>query len=217
MTLHREISKEATVGVGLVTTPKGLSAIEHPGCAAAIWQRKPLDRFRAWINSLPLESLPRARMIMRPDVVRDAMINLVETSGVPECRERTMLVEDIAALAHIFASVMRVSYLRFRLDTISTNANGKFRIDAVTARLICTYRGSGTQYGISTDGDEPRTVRNVPTGSPIILRGTLWPATPRSGLLHRSPPIETTEETQLVLVLDPISDLDDSSGHQFIH
>jgi hypothetical protein len=115
-------------------------------------------------------------------------------------------VDDIAALAEIFAGLMRARWLRLRLDVVTTNACRRFHIDAVTARLVCTLRGTGTQYGISTDGAEPRRVFTVPTGSPIVLRGTLWPEGPRSGLLHRSPPIEGTGETRALLVLDPVDD-----------
>ncbi|MEO1549526.1 MAG: DUF1826 domain-containing protein, partial [Pseudomonadota bacterium] len=64
----------------------------------------------------------------------------------------------------------------------------------------------GTQYGISVDGTEPARVFTVQTGAPILLRGTEWPEEPKSGLLHRSPPIEGSGETRLVLVLDPIFD-----------
>jgi len=101
---------------------------------------------------------------------------------------------------------MSAPYLRLRLDVVRTNACRKFHIDAVTARLICTYRGTGTQYGISTDGADPKRVFTVPTGAPIILRGTLWPADLPSGLLHRSPPIVDTGETRLLLVIDPVFD-----------
>lgn len=97
-------------------------------------------------------------------------------------------------------------YVRLRLSRVTANACSKFHIDAITARLVCTYRGTGTQYGISHDGGGPKRMFTVPTGSPILLRGTLWPESPRSGLLHRSPPIEGSGETRLVLVLDPIFD-----------
>jgi hypothetical protein len=76
----------------------------------------------------------------------------------------------------------------------------------VTARLVCTFRGAGTQYGISADGAEPGRIFTVPTGAPIVLRGARWPERPRSGLLHRSHPIEGTDQTRLVLVLDPVDD-----------
>ncbi|ESQ13779.1 MAG: hypothetical protein N838_33160, partial [Thiohalocapsa sp. PB-PSB1] len=49
----------------------------------------------------------------------------------------------------------------------------------------------------------------VPTGAPILLRGTLWPEQPKSGLLHRSPPIEGSGETRLLLVLDPMDGPED--------
>ena len=101
---------------------------------------------------------------------------------------------------------MRARFLRLRLDVIAHDACRKFHIDAITARLICTYRGTGTQYGISTDGFEPTRIFTTPTGSPLILRGTLWPTNPPAGLLHRSPPIEGSGETRLLLVLDPVDD-----------
>ena len=217
MTLHQDISMDPALGVGVSATPKGLSSIHNPGCAAVIWRRQPLLSFQNWIDSLKPEDLPRARIILRSEMVRDAMTDLVDATGLPECDARVMLVDDVAALASIFASVMQSSYLRLRLDVISTNACRKFHVDTLTARLICTYRGSGTQYGIAAQGGEPRDIWNVPTGSPMILRGTLWPASSKPGLLHKSPPIEGTGETRLVLVLDPIADLEDESHEQFLH
>jgi len=206
MTLVREIVKEAAIGVAVADTPEGLSALHRPGCAAAIWRRQPLPKFQSWIDGLDPDVLPRARVILRPEAVRDAASAVCNAFGTPVGPERDRLVDDIAALADIFAGLMRASWLRLRLDAVTTNACRRFHIDAVKARLVCTYRGTGTQYGISTDGAEPRRVFTVPTGAPILLRGTLWPERPRSGLLHRSPPIEGTGETRLVLVLDPFDD-----------
>ena len=82
-------------------------------------------------------------------------------------------------------------------------------VDAVTSRLICTYRGTGTQYGIASDGEDPQRVFTAPTCMPIVLRGTLWPEDPPSGLRHRSPPIAGTGETRLLLVLDPVEAMPD--------
>jgi hypothetical protein len=87
---------------------------------------------------------------------------------------------------------------------VTTNACRKFHVDAMAARLICTYRGTGTQYGQSRNGDDPKRVFTVPTGSAVLLRGSLWPSNRDCGLVHRSPPIEGTGETRLVLVLDPV-------------
>lgn len=58
-------------------------------------------------------------------------------------------------------------------------------------------------------GPPPNNIVTVPTGAPVLLRGSLWPPKPETGLLHRSPPIEETGEKRLVLVLDPIFDLEE--------
>lgn len=135
----------------------------------------------------------------------------------PDCSERDLLIEDTAALAAIFASVMDSTYLRLRFDVVNTNACRKFHVDAVTARLVCTYRGTGTQYGISENGEDPDQIMTAPTGSPIILRGSRWPETPLSGLLHRSPPIAGTGATRLLLVLDSIEDPAEEAENAYIH
>jgi len=217
MSLALEDVRHAADSVGVAEAPEGLSAIHHPGCAAAIWWRNPLPSFQSWIDALEPEHLPEARMILRPEDVRDAAFQICEACRIPECEERGMLIDDAAALADLLAGVMSVSYVRLRFDVVTTDACRKFHIDTVTARLVCTYRGTGTQYGISTDGTDPERIFTVPTGVPILLRGTLWPEHPTSGLLHRSPPIAGAGETRLVLVLDPISDPDNEADQEFTY
>ncbi|MEO9873756.1 MAG: DUF1826 domain-containing protein [Anderseniella sp.] len=214
--LVRETVKDAAVGVGVADTPEGLSAIHRAGCAAAIWRRQLLPDFQSWANRLDPAHLPQGRVILPRQAVLDTVRQLCEISETPDDPQRDLLIEDIAALSQMFADLMKAQYLRLRLDVVTSNACRKFHIDAVTARLVCTYRGTGTQYGISTDGAEPQRVFSVPTGVPILLRGTLWPEDPKSGLLHRSPPIEGTGETRLVLVLDPVSDMADENHEDVI-
>ncbi|MBT9386615.1 DUF1826 domain-containing protein [Pseudooceanicola sp. CBS1P-1] len=203
--------------IAVGSSPEALAAIHRPGAAAALWERSPLSRFQHWIDSLPPEQLPRARVILRPKAVCDALIEITRFCGTPEGPENNMLIEDASALALIFSDVMNCPYLQLRLDVVQTNACRKFHVDAVTARLICTYRGTGTQYGISGDGSDPTKVMTVPTGSPVILRGTRWPEAPLSGLLHRSPPIAGTGETRLLLVLDPVEDPAQASEVAYLH
>lgn len=201
--------KNAAVGVGIADTPEGLAQIGTPGCAATIWRRQIGSGFQTWIDALDPTHLPKGRLVLRPKAVLEAFGHLCDIAGMEEAPERSWLGNDIAKLANRFAKIMRAPYLQLRVDTISTNACRKFHIDAIHARLICTYRGTGTQYGISRDGRDPKRVFTLATGVPMIMRGTLWPQNPPSGLLHRSPPIEGTGETRLVLVLDPILDPDE--------
>lgn len=210
MTFAREVIRDAAIGVAVAGKPEDLAVIRKPGCAAAIWRRQPQHSFHSWLDRLAPDHLPNGRIVLRKEAVSNAVTQLCDLAQTPQCPERGQLVDDIAAMAKIFADVIPSRYLSLRLQAVRTNACRKFHIDAITARLICTYRGTGTQYGISTDGNDPKRVFTVPTGSPVLLRGTLWPEEPRSGLLHRSPPIEGTDETRLVLVLDPVFDLEDA-------
>jgi hypothetical protein len=209
MTMMQDVLQSGAIGVGVAHVPENLNILAKPGCAAAIWQRQPLPSFQTWIDGVAPENLPSTRLILKPQRVLSVLSGLCDTSLMPEGPHRQRLIEDIAALSHLFCDLMDAPYVRLRLSRVTANACCKFHIDAMTARLVCTYRGTGTQFGISHDGGEPKRIFTVPTGTPILLRGTLWPEEPRSGLLHRSPPIEGSGETRLVLVLDPIFDLED--------
>lgn len=211
--IHPLFARET--GIICVATPDELSTIREPHCAAAIWQRQPLEKFQTWLDGLASDQLPCIRTVLRPEGVSDSLAALTKTSGTPAGPARDMLVADIAELAAIFAQVMNTPYLRLRLDVVTTNACRKFHIDAVTARLICTYRGTGTQCGNSPNGSVPNQIFTVPTGAPMIIRGTRWLEQPSADLLHRSPPIEGSGETRLVLVLDPVADLDRDDEYGF--
>ncbi|MEM1233220.1 MAG: DUF1826 domain-containing protein [Pseudomonadota bacterium] len=217
MTLHQSIKREIVKGVAVGTAPRSLEAIKHPHCAAAIWEREPLAAFQNWIDGLSEYELPKARIILRPGDVQRAMTDLFDSYALAACDARTMLIDDVAALAHIFSHLVDAPFLRLRLDVITTNACRKFHTDLLTARLICTYRGTGTQYGVSDLGAEPDHVLTTSTGSAIVLRGHLWPAATAPDILHRSPPIEGTGEARLVLILDPVTDREDAMKEELLH
>ena len=187
-----------------------LKTVLEPQCPAALWNRTMPEAVLDWLDHLDPDLLPSGRVILQPLAVGDVIDQLCDISGLPEGPERSWLRADVMFLSDYFASLTKTRYLRLRLDVVQHNACRKFHVDAITARLICTYRGTGTQYGCGVAGGDPDEVFTVPTGAPIVLRGTLWPEEPATGLLHRSPPIEGTGETRLMLVLDPIDDPDEA-------
>ena len=209
MNFVRKTVQNAAIGVGVAEDPAALSVFLQPGCAAAVWRRQTPPSVQSWLDSLSPDVLPRGRVILKPKAVADQVQRLCDAAGLPSGPERDWFQADVTSLADMFSTLLSASDMRLRLDVVATNACRKFHIDAITARLVCTYRGTGTQYGISTDGVDPKRVFTVQTGSPILLRGSMWPTKPASGLLHRSPPIEGTGEKRLVLVLDPIFDPED--------
>ncbi|WP_421854880.1 DUF1826 domain-containing protein [Oricola sp.] len=200
------LAPETGACLHLADSPAEFDAIHREDVAAVIWQRRPLESFQRWIDDLDPALLPTTRLILRPGDVPDTLKLVCDLAGTPDCADRRRLIEDAAALSKMFAQVMHTEFLRLRLDVISTDACRKFHVDAVTARLVCAYRGKGTQYGVSYNGSHPDLVNTVPTGMPMIMRGARWHASGALDFVHRSPPIEGTGATRLLLVLDPVDD-----------
>lgn len=191
-------------GVTVVRSLDALHRISETDCPGVICHRPSLPGVQTWIDALSSKHLPSMRAILEPQAARGAVGAACDAAAMPQCPERRVLIDDIVTLVETFATIMKAPFLRLRLDRVTTNACRKFHVDALSARLICTYRGTATQFGVSNDRTDLTRVFTAPTGAPIVLRGSFWPEQPAVGLRHRSPPIEGTGETRLVLVLDPI-------------
>ena len=209
MNLIQDISKDILDKVGTLQTLESLKTFATSKVPALIWQRSILPEFQEWIENLNFDDLPSARLILDPSKVHSTLNLLFDEAGTPDGTHRKWLIEDITQITHFFADLMGSPFVRLRIDRVTTNACKKFHIDCILARLICTYRGTGTQYGLSSKKEEPESIYTVPTGDPMLLSGTMWPGQSHSNLLHRSPPIAGTNEKRLVLVLDPIFDPED--------
>lgn len=183
-----------------------LADIHCPGTGAAIWARSPDAGFQNWIDALPIRCLPEMNTVVPVETAKVAVLSACEAAGLPDGSMRDVLAGDVAALALIAGRLLEVSEVRIRLDVACDVMCPKFHIDAVSARLLCTYRGPGTQYVPEGLEDVPRRVRQVRTGAVALFRGRLWPGAERTGLLHRSPdPDRKTGGARLLLVIDPLA------------
>lgn len=200
-----------------VSRVNGLYALRQSTVPAAIWKRSIPYSIQTWFDQIDPDTLPRARVKLMTQDVAIVARQACDEAGLPDCSERDWFVEDITGLAECFAGVMSTRRLQIRFDIITGNACKKFHTDVVKARLICTYRGPGTQYGMLTGGKETDQIFDVPNGCPIVLRGMRWPATDSECFRHRSPPIKGLGITRLNLVLDALDHDDDQGDHVNIH
>lgn len=180
-----------------------LSNISRRGVAAALWRRDPASDFLDWIGSLAPENLPRLRTLVTVAALQSCVHAACDLSRTPTGPFREMLAGDVAALGFIMGEIMETSLLHVRLDVVTTDACRKFHVDNMTARMLCTYRGTGTQVAQAGSEDSPVTVS---AGQAILLRGVRWPGNEETTLLHRSPPIAGTGETRLLLAIDSAED-----------
>ena len=192
--------------VHMVEDPSQLTVFSEKNYPAVIWSRQILPDFQSWIDQIDPTLLPNSRKVVHKSVIQETLEDVFNNARIPQSDQLDWLLKDITQLGKVFSNLMQVDFLRLRLDVVSTNSCRKFHVDSVTGRLICTYRGEGTQCGISRDENEPVDIFSVPTGSPVLLSGLLSSKENGLELLHRSPPIEGTGVKRFVLVFDPIID-----------
>ncbi|MEM6626388.1 MAG: DUF1826 domain-containing protein [Pseudomonadota bacterium] len=193
-----------------VAGPADFQKICDDGADGVIWRRRLPAGFQDWIEALPVKALPSARIVCSTPRIDRVVSEVVEASGMPHCDHRRWFVEDVTAMAAAFAESLTAPHVRLRFDVVSDDNCRKFHRDSVTARLLCTYRGAGTHYGLVHNGDTPDWTFSAPTGAPVVLRGTLWPGDNGDSFRHRSPPIESSNTTRLLLAVDPMTAPTDS-------
>ncbi|MEM9168250.1 MAG: DUF1826 domain-containing protein [Pseudomonadota bacterium] len=188
--------------VRTVRRAEDLAAIADDAIDAVIWGRPAPAFVRAALNESPGVDLADARFQTPPGDARRCVADVFDAWGWPAPRAAGWAADDVGVLARQFAQILSLSQVRLRVEIVRDDACRKFHRDAVTARLICTYGAPGTVYGVGCDDGDPAAVYAVPAYCPILLKGKRWPAEPQRTLVHRSPRIEGTGATRLVVVLD---------------
>ncbi len=170
---------------------------------AAIWSRSLPPTVENWLDQIAARNLPDGRYIVKPSDVASSIKALFALQGLVSTPALTWLSKDAEQLSHCACEIAGTEWVRLRLEKVDDNACSKLHVDNVVARMICTYRGPGTQLGF--DASTPDEIQTVPTGIPVLLKGKRWSTEVAPDLRHRSPAIKGTGITRLVLVLEGVS------------
>nr|WP_111300655.1 DUF1826 domain-containing protein [Paracoccus saliphilus] len=184
--------------------PRVLGTIAMPGVAVAIWHRKPTPDWQNWLDALPPQNLPRLRQAMRPQDASAALTAASDAAGLAAGAHRRALIADIASLALQASQNMNALLINLQVKVSEGQDCPKWHLDAVDARLLCTLRGAGTQFGPASAPAQVSALRQVPTGSVALFRGRNWAGEP-TGILHRSPPADPGQ-TRLLVVVDAVTE-----------
>lgn len=185
-------------------TAGDLQQIAEPDVALVLWRRVLPPALKTALEHSDLSALPGGRIACRAGAVGQAVRALLQ--GQPLA---PLLAPDVARLAWRFALACGGGWLRVRLEAVRGDGCRLFHADHVPVRLVTTYRGPGTQYlppaAVSLGRQGARLdlarMRWLAPGSVALFKGmTAGPAAPV--ILHRSPPLEGTGETRLLLVID---------------
>ncbi len=195
----------ATGDAGPVVTvrdPSDLGRVHEAGTSAVIWDRVLPPKALSELSAVCAMPVPDSAFRSSVDGIAMQIDRLCQTWACFSGEARIWLANDIQQLAQHFGRVLRVSHLHVRVEFVRDDACRRFHRDVVKARMICTYSGPGTQFGLAVGEKQPEDIESVPTGCPVLLKGKLWPDDRQDQLVHRSPPIEGTGACRLVVVID---------------
>jgi len=195
----------------LIERAEGFERLQDSAVDAIIHQRPYPDDVQRWLSSLSAEALPEGRYLLNLADAGRCLADAFAANGVEMNAAMKWVCDDVAMLAQRVMDVSPAPLLRLRLDPVFDNACSKFHIDNVHARLICTYRGLGTEVCFSDNG--VKIIRPIETGDAILLKGKLWPQSNDVQLKHRSPQIEGTGQVRWLVVLEGASLEDDLSRY----
>lgn len=194
-----------TGSVLTIDAPDALELIHDPGVALVHWQRAMPGALREWLESVPDGTLPHVRFSAPLRAVEQATVAAFEAAGVGPSVARHLLIGDIVLLAMLYSHVERAEWISVRLERINHDACRKPHIDRVSTRLLCTYRGAGTEFGrTGVDAEDWRcdlALRRFEVG---LVKGLLHPTVRSSDMpefLHRSPRFTADSRERFLLCI----------------
>jgi len=197
------------------STRQALHQVLDPGVNLAVWERRPDEALVEDINRLPDGWRDSVRFkAMASDFLPAMERALADIS--PESEALSNWLADMTMLAEAFVALTGRRSLEARLDTLTRAMCPRFHVDSNGLRLICTYRGIGTEWLASHqvdrsalrrgESDEIMLQTTRPQRMPPywvgIMKGSRFPGNAGSGLVHRSPPVEMPGETRILFCLD---------------
>lgn len=147
-------------------------------------------------------------------------------TDLPDLPGRQALVNDIAFLVALYGDLLGCERVALRLEVVGRAMCPRFHVDRTGIRLLCTWRGPGTQWledacadrrklGHGAHGldDEhsglilsPEGIGQVPPHAIALLKGSLWQGNAGRGVIHRSPAVPPEMAPRVLLALDAIWD-----------
>jgi hypothetical protein len=199
----------------ITASPAALIGIFEPDVQLAIWQR-PVDQAIA-------DYLEASRLHLGSGLRRSLTAGeSPDLSDLPAGPGRDALAADMGNLAELLGDLLDCPRIGLRLEVIGKAMCPRLHVDRVGIRLLCTYRGPGTEWIADTGADRNKLgsgaaglpdevsglfgadtrIESVAGFSVALLKGSLWQGNGERGVIHRSPDVASDSLPRVVLALD---------------
>ena len=129
--------------------------------------------------------------------------------------EKESFINDIVRLCEFFFKRTISKNIKLRLEVVKTDMCRFFHTDNYRQRLLCTYKGPGTEWldhsNVKREGlgkgcnnnivKDFSKVNKANTFDVLLLKGTKYEGA-NSAIVHRSPPIRKEAKTRILLKID---------------
>lgn len=195
-----------------------LTTIFEPDCNAAVLPRTLPEALTRYLDDPRVHALLGNGMRTR---VRCNQTLPAET--LPATPGREALLDDIRGLTEIMGDLLDCDHVGLRLEVLRKAMCPRFHVDRVGIRLLCCYRGNGTEYlqgshadrsklghaAVSDDEDsglilDAAGIHRAPRYAITLIKGAAWPGNAEHGAIHRSPQVLPDDAPRIVLALDAI-------------
>lgn len=195
--------------------PGVLRQILFPGVNLALWQRPTEVSVAEELLRLKTSDLPDMRCSTSLGAFDDDVCTLLGQRNLDSAAFINWR-RDLHGLADCYFSVCGGRDVTMRLVTTNEDGCRRFHADRTNLRLLCTYRGPGTEW-LSDEQVNRLALENgapnesiVRHGHPLelapfwagIMKGEGYPGNRGRGLVHRSPAIGGSGQTRVLFCLD---------------
>jgi hypothetical protein len=192
-----------------------LHQILSPGVNLTLWQRPAQAAITRELSVLQASDLPDVRCSASLDSFDDDVSMLLQQQSL-DPRTFKNWRADMCRLADIYFSVSDDRDVTLRLVTTKEDDCRRFHVDRTHLRLLCTYRGPGTEWLADAQVDRLAQSTGAPNDDIIrfsepsqfepflvgVMKGDAYPGNAGRGLVHRSPPIAGSGQIRVLFCLD---------------
>lgn len=202
---------------GTAALLRALSAIRAPA-REAVWFDRPVNAVIAHYFDTALDAGLSSMRWLSPWRVGEAL----ELDGWLPLPGREAFAADLVRLASALCLLSGRREARIRIEVSTQTTCPRFHVDNVVLRLLCTYRGPGTEYlegryadrsrlGPGSDGlpDEcsglirkAAGIVRIPRFAVAVLKGERWTDGCPQGAIHRSPATSPEAGARIVAAID---------------
>ncbi len=140
-----ENTPELTGHVVYADAMEQLVYIHLPYMNLALYQREVTQQLKDFIIGLDLDKFPSIHGNLNCDEIQTLLRSSLRNIATDK-EGLNLFIEDIKIISEHFSDIAKTKIIRFNLYTVESNLCKYFHADYNNLRLLCTYRGEGTQW-----------------------------------------------------------------------